>query len=83
VLRDRIIPLVNLGEVLESSNETEQHDSSIIICNVFDKTIGLKVRSVIGQEEVVIKPLGEFLRQVKWVGAQRSGVTERSFLFSI
>jgi two-component system, chemotaxis family, sensor kinase CheA len=68
VLRDRIIPLVNLGDVLESSTETEQHDSSIIICNVFDKTIGLKVRSVIGQEEVVIKPLGEFLRHVKWVG---------------
>lgn len=68
VLRDRIIPLVNLGEVLESSNGTEQPDSSIIICNVFDKTIGLKVRSVIGQEEVVIKPLGEFLRHVKWVG---------------
>jgi two-component system chemotaxis sensor kinase CheA len=68
VLRDRIIPLVNLGGVLESTNGTEQQDSSIIICNVFDKTIGLKVRSVIGQEEVVIKPLGEFLRHVKWVG---------------
>jgi two-component system, chemotaxis family, sensor kinase CheA len=67
VLRDRIIPLVNLGDVLDSSRD-EQQDSSIIICNVFDKTIGLKVRSVIGQEEVVIKPLGEFLRQVKWVG---------------
>lgn len=68
VLRDRIIPLVNLGEVLESSDGTEKQDSSIIICNVFDKTVGLKVRSVIGQEEVVIKPLGEFLRHVKWVG---------------
>lgn len=67
VLRDRIIPLVNLTEVLESSNGAGE-DSSIIICNVLDKTIGLKVRSVIGQEEVVIKPLGEFLRHVKWVG---------------
>ena len=68
VLRDRIIPLVNLGDVLDSNTDNDQRDSSIIICNVFDKTIGLKVRSVIGQEEVVIKPLGEFLRHVKWVG---------------
>jgi two-component system chemotaxis sensor kinase CheA len=44
-----------------------------VICNIGEKTIGIKVHSVIGQEEVVIKPLGEFLKDIKGI----SGATIR------
>ncbi len=67
ILRDKIIPLVDLSQMLTCSGETDQ-EKSIIICNVVDKIIGLKVHGVVGQEEVVIKPVGEFLSNIKWIG---------------
>jgi two-component system chemotaxis sensor kinase CheA len=67
VIRDKIIPLFDLSRIVSSQPDPEPN-TSIIVVNVHDTVMGLKVRSVVGQEEVVIKPLGEFLRHIKWVG---------------
>ncbi len=66
VLRDRVIPVVNLARVFSRSEGDE--DKYIVICNIGEKTIGIKARAVEGQEEVVIKPLGEFLGNIKGIG---------------
>jgi two-component system, chemotaxis family, sensor kinase CheA len=67
VIRDKIIPLFDLSRIVSAQPDLEPN-TSIIVVNVHDTVMGLKVRSVVGQEEVVIKPLGEFLRHIKWVG---------------
>lgn len=72
VLREEIIPLLPLSKIL-SCGLTREEESSVIICKGPDRPIGLRVESVVGQEEVVIKSLGEFLKGVKWV----SGATIR------
>jgi len=67
VLRDKVIPVVDLTRVFAREVE-EQADKYVIICNIGDKTIGIKARAVEGQEEVVIKPLGEYLGNIKGIG---------------
>ncbi len=66
VLRDKVIPVVDLARVF-SKNQGDE-DKYIVICNIGEKTIGIKARAVEGQEEVVIKPLGEFLGNIKGIG---------------
>jgi two-component system, chemotaxis family, sensor kinase CheA len=70
VLRDKVIPVVDLAKTFSRGNgsETEGGDKYIVICTIGDKTIGIKTRAVEGQEEVVIKPLGEFLGNIKGIG---------------
>ena len=72
VLRDKIIPVVDLSKVFNCANGHED-DGYVVICNINNKIVGIKVQAVVGQEEVVIKPLGEFLGNVDGVG----GVTIR------
>jgi len=60
--RGRVVPLVFLEEVLEvpSSYEEEEYHSLVIV-RKGDKMAGLVVDSFIGQQEVVLKSLGDYL----------------------
>ncbi len=70
VLRDKVIPVVDLAKVFARGCARRSEDKYIVICNIGDKTIGVKARAVEGQEEVVIKPLGTFLGNIKGVGGR-------------
>jgi hypothetical protein len=48
-----------------------------------ERTVGVKVHAVIGQEEIVIKPLGEFIGNARALAAPQSGVMGRLYLYSI
>jgi two-component system, chemotaxis family, sensor kinase CheA len=63
VLRDMVIPLVDLSTMLLATDGNSDQ-GYIVICDLSEKTVGVKTSSVIGQEEVVIKPLGDFLGAV-------------------
>jgi two-component system, chemotaxis family, sensor kinase CheA len=67
VIRDKVIPVVDLAKTF-SRGTSDGDDRYIVICNVGAKTIGIRTQNVEGQEEVVIKPLGEFLGHVKGIG---------------
>lgn len=69
VYRENIIPLVRLNEIL--SIEAKETDKKfVIIVNVGDKTVGLLVDSLLGQQEIVIKPLGKTLKSLnEYIGA--------------
>ncbi|MZK49908.1 chemotaxis protein CheA [Clostridium beijerinckii] len=69
IYRENVIPLVRLNETLdiEASNSDKKF---VIIVNVGDKTIGLLVDSLLGQQEIVIKPLGKTLKNLdQYIGA--------------
>lgn len=69
VYRDSIIPLIRLNERLGIENK-ESKKKFIIIVKVGEKTVGLLVDSLFGQQEIVIKPLGKTLRSLKeYIGA--------------
>lgn len=69
IYRDDVIPLIRLNERLNiESVDTEK--KFVIIVKVGEKTIGLLVDSLMGQQEIVIKPLGKTLSSLKeYIGA--------------
>ncbi|MFT5875473.1 MAG: two-component system chemotaxis sensor kinase CheA [Clostridium sp.] len=69
VYNDSVIPLVRVSEKLqiETSAQTKKY---IVIVKVGEKTVGLLVDSLLGQQEIVIKPLGKTLRGLtEYIGA--------------
>ena len=69
IYRDKVIPLIRLNEKLDIEVE-DSNKKFVIIVNVGDKTVGLLVDSLLGQQEIVIKPLGKTLKDLnQYIGA--------------
>ncbi|MER2089112.1 MAG: chemotaxis protein CheA [Sporosarcina sp.] len=64
--RGNIIPLVNLSEIFEMPGTADVSDGhqSVVIVRKGDKLAGLVVDSFIGQQEIVLKSLGNYLQSV-------------------
>lgn len=62
-LRDEIIPVVNMGGILrnQSSGFTLTEKPYIVVVGLAEKKLGINIDHFLGQEEVVIKSLGEYL----------------------
>ncbi|MGL4875856.1 MAG: chemotaxis protein CheW [Clostridium sp.] len=69
IYRDRVIPLVRLNEKLNIEPK-EGKKKFVIIVNAGERIFGLLVDSLIGQQEIVIKPLGRTLKGLnEYIGA--------------
>lgn len=69
IYRGEIIPVVRVASKLGLSKD-KIDEGFLVIVKVGDKRIGLMVDSLIGQQEIVIKPLGKSLKSLKeYVGA--------------
>jgi two-component system chemotaxis sensor kinase CheA len=63
-LRDETIPLIRLREVFKMSARAEMAEKFfVVIVNTGEKRVGLIVDHMLGQEEVVIKPLEDYLQE--------------------
>lgn len=64
--RGSIIPLLDLKEIFELKEENHSNDDyqSVVIVRKGDKLAGLIVDSFIGQQEIVLKGLGNYLTSV-------------------
>ena len=61
-LRDNVIPLIRLRELLDVPGEPLDSDNiTVVIVSKGDKQAGLVVDSLIGQMEIVIKSLGKYI----------------------
>ncbi len=65
-LRDLVIPLIRLNEILDipSKNEPEEN-LVVVVVKKGDKLAGLVVDELIGQQEIVIKSLGKYISKCK------------------
>lgn len=60
--RGKIIPLLNLKKLFDVPETSEEKDVyPVVIVRKSDKTAGLIVDSFIGQQEIVLKSLGNYL----------------------
>jgi len=67
--RDQIIPVVRVAERLKMDG-SRRNEEYLVIAKVGEKKVGLMVDSLLGQQEIVIKPLGRSLKGLKeYVGA--------------
>jgi len=67
MLRDTIIPIMDVSKIM-SIGVNGNDGGYLVICKIGERVVGVKVDSVIGQEEIVIKPLGEFMGNINGVG---------------
>lgn len=69
IYRDNVIPVIRVAEKL-NLEEDDKEEKFLIIVNVGEKTVGLLVDNLFGQQEIVIKSMGKTLQSLKeYVGA--------------
>ncbi|RUM42807.1 MAG: chemotaxis protein CheA [Desulfurobacterium sp.] len=72
MLRDEVLPLFSLNELLEVEDEGEKH--FIVIVKVGERLIAVSIEALYGEEEIVIKSLGELLADIPGIaGATIAG----------
>lgn len=67
-LRGQVIPLIRLNEVLDAeSKKSPDENLIVVIVKKGDKMAGLVIDELIGQQEIVIKSLGKYIKQCKFI----------------
>ena len=67
-LRDEIIPILRLNRELGIKGADSEDDQlSVVIVEGRAKSLGLVVDKVIAEQDVVVKPLGAFLKRVRGI----------------
>uniref|UniRef100_UPI004056D7CA chemotaxis protein CheW n=1 Tax=Acetatifactor sp. TaxID=1872090 RepID=UPI004056D7CA len=67
-LRGNVLPLIRLSDVLDvESTKGEDENLTVVIVKKGDKMAGLVIDELIGQQEIVIKSLGKYIKQVKFI----------------
>lgn len=64
VVRDRILPLARLGQMFNCPDCAEDNKMFVVILGSGDKRIAVVVDKLLGEQEIVIKSLGDYLGQV-------------------
>ena len=65
-LRGNVIPLVRLSNVLDvASTKANEESMVVVIVKKGDKQAGLVIDELLGQQEIVIKSLGKYIKQNK------------------
>ena len=67
-LRGVVVPLIRLYDVLEvPGNRIPEDEMTIVVVNKGDRYAALVIDELIGQLEIVIKPLGKYVKQCKFI----------------
>lgn len=67
LLRGQIIPIIRLADVLNvpEANDTESNELFVVVVHMGEQKAGIIVDNLIGQQEIVIKTLGNLLTGIK------------------
>ncbi len=72
MLRDEVYLFFHLNELFDIKSKSE--NKFVIIINIGEKNIAIAVDNLYGEEEIVIKPLGEMLKDIEGIaGATITG----------
>ena len=68
-IRGTVIPIIRMNKILdiESSNTDNNKNLTVIIVKKGDKQAGLVVDELIGQQEIVIKSMGKYIKVPKMI----------------
>ncbi|MCF6097055.1 chemotaxis protein CheA [Thermovorax subterraneus] len=68
LLRGNVIPILRLHQILDiSAGESDEETLTVVIVKKGDKEVGLIVDNLLGEQEIVIKSLGNFLKNIKFI----------------
>jgi two-component system chemotaxis sensor kinase CheA len=63
-LRDKLLPLVDLGATLGLPVEADREEETIVVCQVGEARYGLVVTEVFDTQEIVVKPVGRLVKHL-------------------
>lgn len=68
-VRELVLPLVDIDNLLDQSTKRDKNKDwqYIVLVGVAEKKFGIKVDELIGQKEIVIKTLGDYLGRIKGI----------------
>lgn len=67
-LRGTVIPLIRLNEIVDvESTKSPDANLVVVIVKKGDRMAGLVIDELIGQQEIVIKSLGKYIKQCKFI----------------
>ncbi|MFH1624593.1 MAG: chemotaxis protein CheA [Pseudomonadota bacterium] len=66
-LRDTVIPLIRLHDIFGMPPSREADRLYVVVVGLAEKKVGLITDSLIGQQEVVIKSMGEYLKSTQGI----------------
>lgn len=64
-LRNSLLPLIDLKEVLKLDNEKDLKEFSVIVCQIGDDRFGLVANEIFDTQEVVVKAPGHYLKELQ------------------
>lgn len=64
LVRGEVLPLVKLREVLGEEEKELPEKFPVVVCALSEKRVGFVVDALLGEQEIVIKSLGEYLGQI-------------------
>jgi two-component system chemotaxis sensor kinase CheA len=69
VIRNEVLPLVSLAELLDIQNENKENNDTMysVVVQKEDKKIGLIVNKLIGEQEITIKNIAGTLKKTKGI----------------
>lgn len=68
LLRGNVVPILRLHQVLEiPEGESDGDILTVVIVKKGDREVGLIVDNLLGEQEIVIKSLGNFLKNIKFI----------------
>jgi two-component system chemotaxis sensor kinase CheA len=67
ILRDEVVPLIKIWQIFGIEKALEEEDLTVVFVEKGDKKLGLVVDYLIGQQEIVIKPLGKIFQNIRGV----------------
>lgn len=84
-IRGQVIPLIHLDRILDSApKEEEEEILTVVIVRKGERYAGLVVDNLIGQQEIVIKPLGKYIENIKIIsGATILGDGEVALILDV
>ncbi|SHE88851.1 two-component system, chemotaxis family, sensor kinase CheA [Marinitoga hydrogenitolerans DSM 16785] len=65
VLRGEVIPLIRLRNVFKMPKNDDGLSEKVVIVKTANRKYGVVVDTLLGQDDIVIKPLGKYLNSVK------------------
>ncbi len=65
LLREETIPLLHLAQLLGMSGNGASEAFPVVICEISQRSVGIAVEQLLGRQEIVITPLGPFLKSVR------------------
>lgn len=66
LLRGDVLPLLRLGDILQvpPADLSKEEEINVVVVRKGEKRVGLIVDTLIGQQEIVIKPLGDLIGNI-------------------